>query len=463
MSYKVRTLILVVSFLLAAFFLLSLTPLSVPAYAGISTPSPSPSPSPEAQADHLLCYKVKDLAVHPTVQNLGVDLTTIQFGELTCKIVGNYREFCVPTNKEIVGDQDAEPAQASDGTPLEDRICYEVRGCTGAVPPAIVNVLDQLGQRDITFLSGSGRQKTPPAPYTLCTPAEKCNSACIEYGEGSACDLGDDMDSEEGVCEDLCRCVRCGDDEERCCSGDECNGGLTCDEGTCRDCGDLGEDCCSDNKCNSDESICLGNTCEHCGDFEEQCCSGDTCNSSSLTCLGNTCEPCGDYGDPCCSGDMCNSDNLICQGGNCDLCGESDQRCCSGDTCNSDNLICQGGTCTECGDENKPCCVGDGPECNSNELICDAGQCVSCGHMGDVSCCAGDTCVSPSAVCINDKCEHCGGDGDPCCENDMCSESDLVCNSINECEQCGGMDQPCCLGNNCQGTFECISGTCQET
>jgi hypothetical protein len=182
--------------------------------------------------DHLLCYKVKDLAVHPTVQNLGVDLTSTQFGNLTCRIVGNYREFCVPVIKELVDGGDAAPAQPSDGSPFVDRICYEVRGCTGDVPPPTVNVRDQLGQRDITFLSAN--QKTPPAPYTLCTPAEKCNSDCAMKGEdasGQSCTIP--YVKGYHVCIDSCTCVPCGAEDEICCSGGSCSGNLQCEEGKC--------------------------------------------------------------------------------------------------------------------------------------------------------------------------------------------------------------------------------------
>jgi hypothetical protein len=225
------------------------------------TPDPCGAPPP----DHLLCYKVKDLAVHPTVQNLGVDLTSTQFGELTCKIVGNYREFCVPVSKRLVDDGAGAPAQPVDGSPLVDRICYEVRGCTGDVPPPTVNVKDQLGQRDITFLSAN--QKTPPAPYTLCTPAEKCNSDCAKYGEDASCTIPDEYDGSH-VCIDSCTCVPCGASGQICCSDDTCNNSdLACDEGSCKPCGDEGQPCCSSNTCNNGD----------CGDIIDCFCDGGTC------------------------------------------------------------------------------------------------------------------------------------------------------------------------------------------
>lgn len=349
---------------------------AVEVLAGLATPSPSPPPP----ADHLICYKVKDLAVHPTVQNLGVDLTTTQFGELSCKIVGNYREFCVPTSKEIVDDGlDPPPGPSPSPSPLVDRICYEVRGCTGDVPPPTVNVRDQLGQRDITFLSGSGRQKTPPAPYTLCTPAEKCNSDCIEYGGGSECDLEGGMDSEEGVCEDLCRCVRCGESGQLCCSSDTCDYDLTCDNGTCSNCGDLGEDCCSGDK---------------------------KCNSNDLACDENECVECGGDGDPCCAGDgpECTSDDLICDAGSCEPCGHmSDEHCCPDDTCVSPSNVCINDSCVTCGQDGDPCCKDH--MCHEDDLVCNSNnECEHCGLTGEACCTQGQECQDENAECIADEC-----------------------------------------------------------
>jgi hypothetical protein len=379
------------------------------------TPDPCGAPPP----DHLLCYKVKDLAVHPTVQNLGVDLTSTQFGELTCKIVGNYREFCVPVSKRLVDDGAGAPAQPVDGSPLLDRICYEVRGCTGDVPPPTVNVKDQLGQRDITFLSAN--QKTPPAPYTLCTPAEKCNPNCVENGEGS-CDIPDGMDSKAGECEDMCRCVPCED-----------VGKTDCD-GTCVDTDTDNSNCGGcDIQCQQDEH-CENGACM-CG--EDSCMSGESCCGGTCINTENDHYNCGGCGNACPSGKICENSTCICGPGltDCD------------------------GTCVDT-DTDSSNCGGCGTQCGDGQ-VCDYGNC-TCENPVEMIC--GDACVDLQND--NNHCGNCeticpGGDGPSCMDGscqcgpglNLCSDG-ICYNTESDSTHCG----PDC--NDCQGS-DCIGGNCQ--
>ena len=165
--------------------------LPVTGFAGIHPLPPGPGPQ-----DHLKCYKVKDNSkdVHQNIQNKVVELDSRQFGIERCKIVGNYREFCVPVSKKVVnGNHNDEPGHNGHPfIPATDRICYEIRNCTGEVPPD-TNVKDQFGQRDIEFQNA----------FTLCTPAEKCNPDCAA-GEMECRSSAFDG---PGECLDTCTCV----------------------------------------------------------------------------------------------------------------------------------------------------------------------------------------------------------------------------------------------------------------
>jgi hypothetical protein len=193
-------------------------------------------PAPEA----LKCYKVKDLDAsynEGSIQNLVVQLTGIfQFGEETCKIVGNYREFCFPVDVQIEKEEkllDAVDSGLID--PRVDRVCYEIRNCdeSKADIPDAVTIHDGVGgTRKIVFKEG----RRPPAPSTLCMPAEKCDEDCVKDGDGADCTLEVGSSTVDGTCHGDCRCVPGPTGPTGCCLSEN-----SCDQVTEQDCPDDAE------------------------------------------------------------------------------------------------------------------------------------------------------------------------------------------------------------------------------
>ena len=193
---------------------------------------------PVLEQTALKCYKVKDLDAsynEGSIQNLVVQLTGIfQFGKETCKIVGNYREFCFPVDVQIEKEEtvlDAVDSGLID--PRVDRVCYEIRNCdeSEAELPDTVTINDEVGgTRKIIFKEG----RKPPAPSTLCMPAEKCNPDCAKGEE--TCELQLDgtegITSQEGICHG-CRCVPAPTGPTGCCLSE-----TSCDQVTEQDCPD---------------------------------------------------------------------------------------------------------------------------------------------------------------------------------------------------------------------------------
>lgn len=242
-------------------------------YCGEPTSDPGICACP---ADHTKCYDVKDdLLVHSTHE-----LTSLRFPELTedCKIIGKDRYFCTPVCKDLPEGAtcSSHPSPGPGGGPdLPDQICYWIN-CRGEVPEDTY-VQDQFNKPDEPRLL----QNFGPT-QRLCAPAAICNPDCAQNGVGSACELQDGIDSEQGVCIEPCTCIPCGASSQLCCSGDTCDSGLTCDQGRCSDCGDFGEQCCSGDTCNG-TLICGETTCVQCVDdydcdYPEEECVGGICD-----------------------------------------------------------------------------------------------------------------------------------------------------------------------------------------
>jgi len=131
------------------------------------------------------------------------------------------------------------------------------------------------------------------------------------------------------------------------CTTGQCQYTTACSGGTCQTvgappplppptCGTNGLPCCTGNVCNAG-LLCSNGTCIPCGNPSEACCTGSVCFSS--TCINGTCV-CGDPGQSCCAGGVCNS-GLSCNSSYLCSCGDIDEDCCSGGTCNG-ALQCNG-------------------------------------------------------------------------------------------------------------------------
>ncbi len=155
----------------------------------------------------------------------------------------------------------------------------------------------------------------------------KCCSTTPICSYGQQCCI-DPNNSTENYCDDNCNC---GNNEEFCCAGNQCNGNNVCVDGLCAACGDKDQVCCTTGAGCSAGLVCQNNKCAECGINGGPCCPGSSClpkTGQMAECLNNICANCGFDGNPSCTtGDKCLPGQLL-TGKICQRCGGSNQPCC---------------------------------------------------------------------------------------------------------------------------------------
>lgn len=173
--------------------------------------------SAQAASDHLKCYKVKDPLRLTGPNPAWLNAISTQFEDEACKIVGGFRLFCTPAEKEFLDGPiqrklvpgqsfaDFTPTPLTDGEVItQDKICYKIScpprlqetfGYT--LPPAAVEVTDQFHTRTIQKLK----------PFVFCGPAVKGTEFCGDNAVNGdeECDGTDDAAC-VGACQLNCTC-----------------------------------------------------------------------------------------------------------------------------------------------------------------------------------------------------------------------------------------------------------------
>jgi hypothetical protein len=324
-------------------------------------------------------------------------------------------------------------------------------------------------------------------PETDLGTAPRCGAARQPCCGGRACNR--QMECEQGLCcgragaecsDPLDCCSSFGCAGGRCCvdlgglceGASECCTGGVCVDGVCEradDCGARGQRCCAGNVCSAGHT-CQGALCVACGVADAPCCDGTECGTG-LACQAGTCRApaaCGAEGEPCCNGLACER-GTECRQGRCavpDACGFVNQPCCPGSSCSAGN-VCQSGRCvavtSTCGGLGRACCTGGSCE---GDLNCSNGTCARCTASGSecrvATDCCGDFGCRPTPValrCCHSAGQSCANSLD-CCGYMLCDETARRCT----CQAVGSActyDGECCNGATCEDGLCRAAVTCR--
>ena len=359
-------------------------------------------------------------------------------------------------------------------------------------PATIVDCPDHENQcKSYTCQPNTGECLEEALPDdTACDDGEVCtkDDAC----EAGTCKPGE-TDLENPDCATCCD-VGCANDDNL------CNGAMECDMDTCVcelvpdsvvEC-EPHDNPCMYNDCDPATGECLADAKpEGAGcDDDNPCTDGDSCAAGA--CVPGGPLDCGDD-DPC-TDDSCDPDTGCVNAPNSSAACEDGNPCTSGDTCGAG--ICVAGPPTVCDDDN-PCTYDfcdENQGCvslNSNDALCEDGDLCN----GIETCLDGDCLPGVPLVCADENpctdescdptvgCQYTPDDNNDCLDQDACNGAEtcvngecipaanLDCDDQNPCtdDSCeaavGCINTPdnnnvCADDDLCNGTENCIAGTC---
>ncbi len=404
-----------------------------------------------AQADHLQCYKIKDIAPKATY-TATLTPTDTGFPVATgCLVRTPAKLLCIDVVKTI--QPPPTPPGAGPGNPAQKYLCYKVK-CPKAAPTATIQ--DQFGTHQVTAKGTSLLCAPEPAPTTTTsttTTSTTTTTQCVDAdGDGFfAPPCGND-------CNDMNPQINPMHPEV--CNGidDNCNGMI--DEG-------LGNISCGVGACHNTVSACVNgqpNMCtpgtpspETCNGIDDDCngavddglppttCGTGACQNTVPSCVNgqpNTCTPLPPGPEICGNGIDDDCDGMV---------DEQPCNCTTSSQCpgaQNATAACQGGMCTiQCNAGFLNCNGNNADGCEVNIQV-DSNNCGGCGHVcaapnaSSMFCAAGTCHISSCNMGFGD-CNANPADG---CETN-------VTNNNANCGMCGNVctgATPTCVGTTCQ-------------